>query len=397
MPTTSTTIAKAKLVHPDFGYDGGSTLHGIIRTLYTTVGNQINLFWSGSNVVANTGTLTITHNLSTALTSLVVRIFESGVPISLSAQASYTIAQTSTDVITVQNNTGSSKTVEVYILPLFYVGSANLDTAFNATLATLTGTQTLTNKTLTSPSITTPTGIVKGDVGLGNVDNTSDVTKNSAAVALTNKTIGSTNTLTGATATGFTNGGTITLPTGTLTLATLSGTEVLTNKDYNGGTASNTSRFTLPKDTFTNISALTRKQGTVLYASDQDALYYDNGTSLSPIGGNWSVAAAQTPAAAGTVTISLTVGLQEVPVSGSGGAVTLSTTPFGTSAPANGTKVILLGTSNTNTVRVNHNDSAKGFILNGDCTLYKGSKIELDYNTTLDRWLESSRMVTAIA
>lgn len=50
----------------------------------------------------------------------------------------------------------------------------------------------------TSPVITTPTGIVKGDVGLGNVDNTSDATKNSAAVTLTNKTIDyASNTLTG--------------------------------------------------------------------------------------------------------------------------------------------------------------------------------------------------------
>ncbi|MGM5020179.1 glycosyl hydrolase family 28-related protein [Tardiphaga sp. 367_B4_N1_1] len=40
-----------------------------------------------------------------------------------------------------------------------------------------TDTQTLTNKTLTSPVITTPTGIVKGDVGLGNVDNTADASK----------------------------------------------------------------------------------------------------------------------------------------------------------------------------------------------------------------------------
>lgn len=55
--------------------------------------------------------------------------------------------------------------------------------------ATLTGTETLTNKTLTSPVINTPTGIVKGDVGLGNVDNTSDDTKNSASATLTNKTI----------------------------------------------------------------------------------------------------------------------------------------------------------------------------------------------------------------
>lgn len=52
-----------------------------------------------------------------------------------------------------------------------------------------TQTQTLTNKTLTSPVINTPTGIVKGDVGLGNVDNTSDATKNAAAVTLTNHTI----------------------------------------------------------------------------------------------------------------------------------------------------------------------------------------------------------------
>lgn len=41
----------------------------------------------------------------------------------------------------------------------------------------------------TSPNITTPTGIVKGDVGLGNVDNTSDATKNSASATLTNKTL----------------------------------------------------------------------------------------------------------------------------------------------------------------------------------------------------------------
>ncbi len=48
---------------------------------------------------------------------------------------------------------------------------------------------TLTNKTLTSPVINTPTGIVKGDVGLGNVDNTSDSTKNSATATLTNKRV----------------------------------------------------------------------------------------------------------------------------------------------------------------------------------------------------------------
>lgn len=60
---------------------------------------------------------------------------------------------------------------------------------------TQTGTQTLTNKTLTSPVINTPTGIVKADVGLSNVDNTSNATERAATATLTNKTIsGSDNT-----------------------------------------------------------------------------------------------------------------------------------------------------------------------------------------------------------
>jgi hypothetical protein len=42
---------------------------------------------------------------------------------------------------------------------------------------TLAGSETLTNKTLSSPVINTPTGLVKADVGLSNVDNTSDANK----------------------------------------------------------------------------------------------------------------------------------------------------------------------------------------------------------------------------
>lgn len=54
-----------------------------------------------------------------------------------------------------------------------------------------TDTQTLTNKTLTSPVINSPTGITKADIGLSAVDNTSDATKNSATVTLSNKTLAS--------------------------------------------------------------------------------------------------------------------------------------------------------------------------------------------------------------
>jgi hypothetical protein len=68
------------------------------------------------------------------------------------------------------------------------------------------------------------------------------------------------------------------------TLATLAGTEQFTNKDYDGGVAANTRRLTIPQDTKANLDALTRKEGTLVYANDEDALYIDDGTVLVVVG-----------------------------------------------------------------------------------------------------------------
>jgi len=62
------------------------------------------------------------------------------------------------------------------------------------------------------------------------------------------------------------------------------GIQVLTNKDIDGGTASNTSRTTLPKDTKTNLDALTRKEGTLVYATDNAKPYFDDGSNLVEVG-----------------------------------------------------------------------------------------------------------------
>lgn len=94
----------------------------------------------------------------------------------------------------------------------------------------VTATQTLTNKTLTSPVINTPSGIVKGDVGLGNVDNTSDATKNAATATLTNKTI--TNLILDGSLTEevYTFSGTVLEPdNGTVQTITLSGNTTFTD------------------------------------------------------------------------------------------------------------------------------------------------------------------------
>ncbi len=70
----------------------------------------------------------------------------------------------------------------------------------------------------------------------------------------------------------------------TSALVTLTGTQVITNKDYDGGTASNARRITVPKDTKANLDALTRKAGTIVYATDTAKVYYDNGSTLEEVG-----------------------------------------------------------------------------------------------------------------
>lgn len=71
---------------------------------------------------------------------------------------------------------------------LTFAGTDGTTQTFQAsdTIVGRATTDTLTNKTLTSPVINTPTGIVKGDVGLGNVDNTSNSTERAATRTLTN-------------------------------------------------------------------------------------------------------------------------------------------------------------------------------------------------------------------
>lgn len=58
----------------------------------------------------------------------------------------------------------------------------------------------------------------------------------------------------------------------------------LTNKDIDGGTASNTSRITIPQNTKANLDGLTRKEGTLVYSNDLDKLFIDDGSTLQEVG-----------------------------------------------------------------------------------------------------------------
>lgn len=95
-------------------------------------------------------------------------------------------------------------------------------------------------------------------------------------------------------------------------LVTTDGTQVVTNKDIDGGTASNSRRITVPKDTVANLTALTRKQGTILYGSDTNILYRDDGSSLAPVGQGSATLAVNIRASEGAGTTTLTSADQHI-------------------------------------------------------------------------------------
>lgn len=91
-------------------------------------------------------------------------------------------------------------------------------------------------------------------------------------------------------------------------------------------------------------------------------------------------------AGSGTLSLDASSNLQTILVQGASAPVTLSNTPFTTTAPQNGTVVKLIGNSDSNTVEIPANDAAKG-VLGYSITLGKGQTVTYEYNSTLDRYV----------
>ena len=144
-----------------------------------------------------TGTVALTSDITTAVDALNTDAIEEGstnlyftteraqdaIGDNVGTGLSY---NDSTGAVSVTANTydaygaaGSAQTAAESTASGYVTTHANLTEAHGATGAVVgtTNTQTLTNKTLTSPVINTPTGITKSDVGLANVDNTTDANK----------------------------------------------------------------------------------------------------------------------------------------------------------------------------------------------------------------------------
>jgi len=76
-------------------------------------------------------------------------------------------------------------------------------------------------------------------------------------------------------------------PGGTGGVITPSGQEILQNKAYEGGTASELDRFVISRDTKANLDTLqasSPQQGALYYATDLKRYYFDDGSSLVEVG-----------------------------------------------------------------------------------------------------------------
>ncbi len=161
----------------------------------------------------------------------------------------------------------------------------SVNTVPAGTVVGTSDSQTLTNKTIDADS-NTITNIENADIKAGAAIDRSKLASGTASHVLINDGSGvmsSEATLAKSRGGSGQDNSSVNFPASG-TLATLAGTEQLTNKDIDGATASNTSRITIPKASKSTLDALTRKQATVVYASDQNALYVDNGTTLLPVG-----------------------------------------------------------------------------------------------------------------
>ena len=96
--------------------------------------------------------------------------------------------------------------------------------------------------------------------------------------------------------------------------------------------------------------------------------------------------------AAGSAVLNLTAPKQTLVVAGSGGPVTLSAQAFGINAPLDGAEIVLIGSSDSNSVRINRGTGAKEVSINGDFVeLFLHQSITLKYISSLDIYIEIAR------
>lgn len=161
---------------------------------------------------------------------------------------------------------------------------ANTPTLITPVLGAATGTSLQLSGLTASKALTTDasknlTSSATSATQLGYLSSATGTTGTTS----TNLVFSTSPTLTTPVISSIVNTGTLTLPTSTDTLVGRATTDTLTNKDYDGGTASNTSRLTVPSSTFATIDGTTDKAATLAYATDIGQTFINNGSTWSRV------------------------------------------------------------------------------------------------------------------
>lgn len=288
MPTTTTDYGKQNISWPDLGYEAGAGLQSAITGSIAVLSDQINSKWSGSVTIPAAGVVQLAHNFNMAATELIVRFVESGAELLEGADTDFAVAEVDVNTISVTNNDAVSRTVEFYVFPKLSLRGTDIDPGTNIVITgnitaqdvTVNGDLTVNGTTTTVNSATLEVADANILVNNGGTDATAEgagLTVEGTGDAELGKII-----YEGAAVSKFKVGAT----GSEKEIATIDDAQVITNKDIDGGTASNTNRISVPKGAdFATLDALTRNQGGIVYNQDKNEFLGDNGTDLVAIGG----------------------------------------------------------------------------------------------------------------
>lgn len=264
---------------------------------------------------------------------------------------------------TITANTTNALTIGTGLSGTSFNGSAAVTIAIDSTVVTLTGSQALSNKTLTSPIINTATA---------------DTITGIAGGALTIKSASGQNLL-------LQNDSTL-IATVSSTALTLASAKLLTLTNNSQTVSLSASASASASYTITLPAAA---------PTASTALVYD-GTNYvwSLASGGWTATTVTNIGSGDTISASLTAPLQTFYVSSSGGVQNLYDYPFGFQVGYNdGTCMRLIGMSDTNAVQLYGLNNGEGSCLlkSYTVTLRLGDVIELQYIASLQTFFEVSR------